>query len=119
MAGDDLDALHEPEQHDLLGGAGRQMNLVNDGANTLRKIESGKSCISRLESVALARSGASASPEAERRWPTCVERVPAERGDVMVLEDGARFANLKIIFNSNSIVQPERRGVNYKYHAQM
>ena len=57
---------------------------------------------------------ASADPGAGRRWPA---RFAREGGGV--LEEGCRFANLKIIFKSNSIVQPERHGVNNEYHAQM
>ena len=35
------------------------------------------------------------------------------------LEDGVRFTNLKIIFNSKLIVSQSGAGVNRRYHAQM
>ena len=69
-----------------------------------------------MESVTFAlEPNASADPEAGRRWPA---RFAAREGGG-VLEEVRRFANLKIIFKSNSIVRPERRGVNNEYHAQM
>jgi hypothetical protein len=69
-----------------------------------------------MESVTFALEfDASADPEADRRWPA---RFAARDGGG-ILEEGGRFANLKIIFKSNSIVRPERHGVNNEYHAQM
>jgi hypothetical protein len=69
-----------------------------------------------MESVTFAlEPEASADPGAGRRWPA---RFAAREGGG-ILEEGNRFANLKIIFKSNSIVQPERHGVNNEYHAQM
>jgi hypothetical protein len=69
-----------------------------------------------MESVTFALElDASADPGAGRRW---LARFAARDGGD-ILEEGCRFANLKIIFKSNSIVQPERHAVNNEYHAQM
>ncbi len=68
-----------------------------------------------MESVTFALEfDVSVEPDAGRRWTV---RFAARDGGGIL--EGGRFANLKIIFKSNSIVRPERHGVNNEYHAQM